>query len=117
MLTGILISWTTATLSLWLASKLFAGVRVASLADAVWAGALLGLLQWALYWPLFVLFGLGTLGLGFLLFFITRWVVAALVILLTAALSKRLEVDNFWWALLTALLAAGTGSVVHWIVH
>src|SRR5262245_23691725 len=116
MLAVILTAWATATLSLWLAAQMFAGVRVASFVDAVWAGALLGFLQWLLYWPLFVMLGLGTLGIGFILFFITRWVVAALVILLTARLSRRLQVDSFWWALLTAFLTALTGSVIQWLV-
>jgi len=116
MLAAILTAWATATLSLWLASQMFAGVRVASFVDAVWAGALLGFLQWLLYWPLFVLLGLGTLGIGFILFFITRWVVAALVILLAAKLSRRLQVDSFWWALLTAFLTALTGSVIQWLI-
>jgi uncharacterized membrane protein YvlD (DUF360 family) len=115
MLTGILTGWITATLSLWLAAQLMPGVRVASFVDAIWAGALLGFLQWALYWPLFVLLGIGTLGIGFLLFFITRWVVAAFVIMLTASLSKRLEVDSFWWALLTAFVTAATGSLIQWV--
>jgi uncharacterized membrane protein YvlD (DUF360 family) len=112
MLTGILMGWATATLSLWLSALLMPGVRIASFVDAIWAGALLGFLQWALYWPLFVLLGIGTLGIGFLLFFITRWIVAALVIMLTASLSRRLQVDSFWWALLTAFVAAATGSFI-----
>jgi uncharacterized membrane protein YvlD (DUF360 family) len=115
MLTAILTGWATATLSLWLAAQLLPGVRVRSFVDAVWAGALLGFLQWALYWPLFVLLGIGTLGIAFLLFFITRWVVSALVIMLTASLSRRLQVDSFWWALLTAFLTAVTGSVIQWV--
>jgi putative membrane protein len=116
MLAAILTAWATATFSLWLAALLMPGVRVASFVDAVWAGALLGFLQWLLYWPLFVLLGIGTLGIGFILFFITRWVVAALVILLTARLSRRLQVDSFWWALLTAFLTALTGSVIQWLI-
>jgi uncharacterized membrane protein YvlD (DUF360 family) len=112
MLIQILLSWATAALGLWLASQMLSGVRLKSLADAVWAGALLGVLQWVLYWPLFVVLGLGTLGLSVVLFFITRWVVSALVILLTSSLSSRLEVKGFFNALLTSFIVAATGSVV-----
>ena len=112
MAISILASWAAATLGLWAASKVLSGVHLASFGDAIWAGALLGVLQWALYWPLFVALGLGTFGIGFFLFFITRWVVSALVILLTAALSTRLTVRGFWNALVTAFIVAAAGSLV-----
>jgi uncharacterized membrane protein YvlD (DUF360 family) len=112
MLPSLLIAWATAALGLWLSAKLLNGVRLASLGDAVWAGALLGILQWVLAVPLWAVLGLGTLGLAFVFFFITRWIVAAIVILITAKLSSRLEVDGFWNALFTAFIVALTGSVI-----
>lgn len=115
MIGSILIAWATATLGLWLSAKLLDGVRLASLGDAVWAGALLGILQWALKWPLWTIFGFGTFGLAIVFFFITRWIIAAVVILITAKLSSRLEVDGFWNALFTAFIVAVTGSVLQWI--
>jgi putative membrane protein len=116
MLTSLLIAWGTATLGLWLSAKLLDGVRLASFGDAVWAGALLGILQWALKVPLWALLGVGTLGLAFVFFFITRWIVAAIVILIAAKLSSRLDVDGFWNALFTAFIVAVTGSVLQWLV-
>lgn len=112
MLIQILLSWLTAALGLWLASNMLSGVRLQSLGDAVWAGALLGFLQWLLYWPIFFVMGVGTLGLSVIFFFITRWVISALVILLTSSFSSRLEVKGFFNALLTAFIVAATGSVV-----
>ena len=116
MLGSILISWLTATLGLWIASRVVPGVRLASFGDAVWAGALLGLLQALLTWLIFVVLGIVTLGIGFLLWFITRWIAAAIVIRITAGLSSRLDVAGFVPALLTALIVALTGSVVRWIL-
>ena len=113
---SILLSWLTATLGLWLAANMLDGVRLASFVDAIWAGALLGVLQAVLTGPLFVLLGIGTLGIGFLLWFLTRWIAAALVILLAAALSRRLDVDGFLPALITAFIVAVTGSVVRWVL-
>ena len=117
MLTQILLSWATATLGLWLASNMLSGVRLNSFGDAIWAGALLGFLQWVLYFPIFFVLGVGTLGLAFVLFFITRWIVSALVIQLTASLSSRLEVRGFFNALLTSFIVAATGSVVDLLRH
>lgn len=116
MLTQLLIGWMTATLGLWFASNVLRGVRLTSFADAVWAGALLAVLQWALSGPLFVLLGIGTLGIGFLLWFLTRWIVAAIVVLLASRLSSRLSVDGFLTALITAFLVAITGSVVRFVL-
>lgn len=116
MVVSILVGWASATLGLWLASKMLSGVRLQSFGDAVWAGALLGVLQWALTWPLIIVLGIGTLGIGFLLWFITRWIASALVILLAAAVSHRLEVRGFWNALLTAFIVAAAGTVLRWFL-
>jgi uncharacterized membrane protein YvlD (DUF360 family) len=115
-LRNILIAWLAATLGLWFAANVIRGVRLASLRDAVWAGALVGILQWGLTGPIFVLLGIGTLGIGFLLWFVTRWVAAALVILLASKLSSRLDVEGFLSALITAFLIAAMDSLVRWLV-
>ncbi|HEX6240526.1 MAG TPA: phage holin family protein [Polyangiales bacterium] len=117
MLMQILLAWATAALGLWLAAQMLSGVRLGSFADAIWAGALLGFLEWVLYYPLFFVMGVGTLGIAWILFFITRWIISALVILLTAKLSSRLEVRGFFNALLTAFIIAATGSVVDLLRH
>jgi uncharacterized membrane protein YvlD (DUF360 family) len=114
MIPNIVLGWATATLGLWLAANVLRGVRIASFVDAVWAGALVGILQWALTGPIFVLLGIGTLGIGFLFWFLTRWVAAALVILLADRLTSRFDVDGFWNALVTSFLIAAVGILVRW---
>jgi uncharacterized membrane protein YvlD (DUF360 family) len=116
MLTHFLIGWIASTLGLWASAQLLSGVRVASLGDAAWAGALLYVLEWLLSGPLFVALGIGTLGVGFLLWFVTRWIVAALVVGLTSRLSDRLDVDGFWNALLTAFIVSLSGSFVRYLL-
>ncbi len=116
MVLSILLSWLTATLGLWLAANVLDGVRITSFVDAIWAGALLGVLQGVLTGPIFVVLGISTLGIGFLLWFLTRWVASAIVILVTAALSRRVEVDGFIPALVTAFIVAATGTVVRWVL-
>ena len=114
MLATIVLAWLTATLGLYLAAQVLRGVRIRAFSDAVWAGALVAVLQWALTGPLFVLLGIGTLGIGFLFWFLTRWVAAALVILISDKLSSRFDVDGFWNALVTAFIIAAVGSVLSW---
>lgn len=116
MLQSILLAWLSASLGLWVASRMLADVQLASSADALWAGALLGVLQALLTTPIFVLLGIGTLGIGFLLWFITTWIASALVIRITAALSSRLTVNGFMPALITAFVVSLAGSVVRWLL-
>jgi putative membrane protein len=110
----IVLAWLSASVGLFVAAQVLPGVKLKSFADALWAGALLGVLQWALHWFIFVLLGIATLGIGFLLWFVTRWIASALVILLAAKLSSRLEVRGFLNALVTAFIVAATGTVLRW---
>jgi uncharacterized membrane protein YvlD (DUF360 family) len=115
MNTGVIMGWLTASLGLWIAAQVLRGVRLRSVADALWAGALLFVLQWAFHWLVFVVLGIATLGIGFLLWFVTDWIASAVVILLADKLSSRFEVDGFFNALVTAFIVAATGSVLHWL--
>jgi uncharacterized membrane protein YvlD (DUF360 family) len=113
---SMLVAWLSTSLGLWIASRVLSGVRLASPADALWAGVLLGVLQWALHWLIFVALGLATFGIGFLLWFVTRWIASAFVILLASKLSSRLHVDGFFSALITAFIVAAAGSMVRWVL-
>jgi uncharacterized membrane protein YvlD (DUF360 family) len=115
MVSHLLVGWASATLGLWVAGNMLRGVRLASFNDALWAGALLAVLQWTLTGPIFVLLGISTLGLGFVVWFVTRWVAAALVVLLASKLSSRLQVQGFGTALLTSLIITAMGSLVRWL--
>ena len=112
---AILLSWATATLGLWVASKMLSGVQLTSFTDAVWAGALFGVLHWMLSGPLYLLLGIGTLGIGFLFSFVTRFITSAILLLLTSSISNRLKVQGFGSALVTAFIIAAAGSVVRWL--
>jgi uncharacterized membrane protein YvlD (DUF360 family) len=82
--------------------------------SVVLVAALLGILSWLLGKPLFVLIGLGTLGVGFLLPFLTRWLVMALILKLVDALSDRLEIRGLSVALIAALLMSAFGTLGEW---
>lgn len=114
MIVGILLAWLSATLGLWIASRVVPGVRLIGFGDAVWAGALLGLVQYLLSWLIWTVLTVLTFGVALLLWFITRWIVNAIVIKITASLSSRLDVDGFLPALITAFIVALTGSVIRW---
>jgi uncharacterized membrane protein YvlD (DUF360 family) len=110
----LVLGWLSASLGLWVASKALSGVKLASFGDALWAGALLGVLNWALHWLIFVALAVATFGIGLLFWFVTRWVASAIVILLASQLSSRLKVDGFLSALITAFMVAAAGTVLRW---
>jgi putative membrane protein len=113
---NILVSLLVWTLAVWVTAEALPGFHVAGRWGAVKVAALFGVLNWFLGHLLFVMIGLGTLGLGFVLGFITRWVVNAIVLKLVDAISDSLKIDSFKHALLGAGLISLVISATEWIL-
>jgi putative membrane protein len=92
-------------------AALVPGVSVRSFATALWVALLLGVLNVVLGWLLFVAIGLGTLGLGFILAFATRWLVDAILLAIIDKLSRGLEIVSFGRAFLAAMVMSGLGTL------
>lgn len=94
-----LIHWAITAASLWLASKIFKGLKFDSGTALVIAALLLGFAN-AVVWPLLVVLTLPltilTLG-GFLL------VINALVLMLVAALVRGFRISGFWTAFFASI--------------
>ena len=115
---GLLISWFVLSLAVWLTSLMLPGFRVRGFAGAIVVAAVFGILNYLLGWLLFVVIGIGTLGLGFLLAFITRWVVDAILLKVTGAMMRSLEVKSFGWAMAAAFVMAMIGTIAeHMLAH
>jgi len=110
----ILLSWLVLSISVWLTAAILPGFRVNGFGGAVRAAALFGILNWLLGWLIFVVLGIATLGIGFLLAFITRWIVMALLLKFVDALSSSFKVDSFGTAVLGALLMSGIGTLAEY---
>lgn len=96
---------------MWLTAAVLPGFELrGGVVGAVRVAALFGVLQFFLGWLIFFLIGVGTLGLGFLLAFITRWIVGAILLKLTDSLSSSLRIVSFGRALLGALLMSAIGT-------
>jgi uncharacterized membrane protein YvlD (DUF360 family) len=105
---SLLISWFFLAAGLWLVAQVLPGFQVNGFKGAIVVGAILGVLHFFIGWLLFVAIGLGTLFLGFVFAFVTRWFVTAILLKLTDALSDNLTIDRFS----TALIASGLLSVL-----
>jgi putative membrane protein len=117
MLTTLLISWLVLTLIVLLTAAIVPGVTVRGFGGALVVAALFGLLNVAIGWLLFIAIGFGTLGLGFLLAFLTRWIVDAILLKLVDALSRSIEIVSFGHALLAAMVMSGLGTLAEWIMR
>ena len=69
---GLIISWLILSLAVWVTAAVLPGFHVKDFKSAIIVAAIFGLLNFVLGWFLFVVFTVATLGLAWLLAFITR---------------------------------------------
>lgn len=115
-MTTFFLNWLIVAIAVWLTATVVPGVRVKSFGSAIGVAAVFGVLNFVLGWLLFTVFAIGTLGLGYLFAFITWWVVDAILLKLTDALSDGIRIDNFFSALLASGAMALFTAIGHWLV-
>jgi putative membrane protein len=108
----ILINWFVTTVAILIAAYLLPGVAIRSLAAAIVAALVLGLINAVIKPVLMVL----TLPLTILTLGLFTFVLNALLVLLTSAIVPGFYVRNFWWALLFSLVFSIVSFVLHRIV-
>jgi putative membrane protein len=113
---GLLISWLILSLAVWVTAAVLPGFHVKDFKSAVIVAAIFGLLNFFLGWLLFAVFTVATLGLAWLLAFLTRWIINALLLMLTDRLTGRLRIEGVGWALGGALVISVVAAVVQWVL-
>lgn len=113
---SLLLSWFILAFAVWATAALLPGIQLHGAANALVVAAIFGVLNWCIGFALYVLIGIGTLGIGFLLTFLTRWVVNAILLKATAALTPRIRVASFGWAMLGAMFMSAIGTFAQWFV-
>lgn len=111
----LLLSWLILSVSVWLTALLLPGFHVRSFSTAILVAALIGVLNFFLGWLLFTVFTIATLGLAWLLAFITRWIIDAIILKLADRLTDGLTIDGFRWALAGAFVMSLIGTVAQWL--
>ena len=114
---NILLDWLVLAVAFWLTALVVPGFRVRGFWDAIVVAAIFGVVNFLLGTLLFYVIGIATLGIGLLLSFITHWIVNAILLKLTDALSSRLEVRSFGTALIAALVMSLLGKVGIYLLH
>ena len=113
---SLLLSWLVLTLAVWATSAILPGFHVKDFKGALIVSTIFGLLNFFLGWLLFAIFTVATLGLAWLLAFLTRWLINALLLMLTDRLTDHLKIDGFGWALAGAFVISVVGTVLGWIL-
>ena len=107
----LILSWLILSLAVWLTAALLPGFKLKNPQSALLVAAIFGILNFLLGKLLFAVFTVATLGLAWLLAFITRWVINAILLVITDKLTDHLKIEGFGWALLAALLMSAIGTV------
>jgi putative membrane protein len=113
---SLLLSWLILSFAVWLTAAVLPGFHVKSVGSALVVAAMIGVLNFLLGWLFFTVFTIATLGLAWLFAFITRWIINAIILKLVDAMTDRLKIDSFAWALGGALMMSAIGTAAQWLI-
>jgi len=114
---SLIVSWLILSFAVWVTDAVLPGFHVKSPKSAFLVAAIFGLLNLVIGWLLFAVFAVATLGIAWLLAFITRWIVNAILLVITDKLTDHLKIDGFGWALGGALVMSLAGTLGEWVVR
>ncbi len=106
---GILIRWLTLSAAILLTSYLLEGIQVSGFGAAIFAAAMLGVLN-ALFRPILILL---TLPINILTLGLFTFIINALMLKMASGLINGFDVHGFWSAVFGALII----SAVSWLIN
>lgn len=113
---NLLLSWLILSFAVWLTAAVLPGFHIKNYKSALIVSFIFGLLNLLLGWLFFAVFTVLTLGIAWLLAFITRWIINAILLKITDKLTNHLTIDSFGWALLGALMISAIGTLGQWLL-
>jgi putative membrane protein len=113
----LILSWLILSVAVWLTAMVLPGFHVKNFGSAILVAAIFGVLNFILGWLLFAVFTVVTLGIAWLLAFLTRWIINAILLVVTDKLTDHLHIDGFGWALGGALMMSVLGTLGEWLVR
>jgi putative membrane protein len=114
---GLLLSWLILSVAVWLTAVVLPGFHVRNFGSAMAVAAIFGILNFFLGWLFFAVFTIATLGLAWLFAFITRWIINAILLVITDKVTDGLTIDGFGWALGGALMMSVLGTLGEFVVR
>lgn len=113
----LILNWLILSIAVWITAAILPGFHVKNFKSALLVSAIFGILNFLLGWLFFTVFTVLTLGIAWLLAFITRWIIDAIVLKITDRMTDHLTIDSFGWALLGALMMAALGTLGQWALY
>ncbi|MEW6320599.1 MAG: phage holin family protein [Acidobacteriota bacterium] len=113
---SLILSWLILSGAIYVTAVLLPGFHLKSGRSALLVAAIFGVLNFFLGWLLFAVFTVATLGLAYLLAFVTRWIINAILLKLADAMTDHLTIDGFGWALAGAFVMSALGTVGEWLL-
>jgi putative membrane protein len=112
----LLISWLVLTFAVFVTAEALPGFHVKDFKSALFVAAIYGVLNAFLGSIIFGVLTIATLGLAYLLSFITVWFVNAIMLTLTDKLTDKLTIDSFGWALGGAFMISLMSNIGIWLL-
>jgi len=109
---SVIVSWLVLSLAFLATAWLLPGMKVKGIGGAMGSAAIYGILNFLLAKLLFYVLTIITLGLGYLLFFITAWVVNVILLKITDAISDSIELKSTGTAMAGAFLISLISAVL-----
>lgn len=109
---SLLITWLISALAVWITAQFLPGFSVTGAKGALIAAAVIGLLNALIGWLIWLVLGVGTLGIAWLLGFITQFVVMAIVIVFADKLIASLKVSGFGTAFIGSIIITVVSAVL-----
>jgi putative membrane protein len=113
----LLISWFILSVAFWITAMILPGFEIRGFGGAIIVAAIFGIINALLGWFFFGLLTIATLGIAYLLSFITRWFINAIFLSMTSALSKHLQIKSFSWSLLGSLSISIVAAIIDWAIR
>jgi putative membrane protein len=114
---SLLLSWLILSIAFWITAMILPGFKIRSFGGAIIVAAIFGIINALLGWLFFGVLTIATLGIAYLLSFITRWFINAIFLSMTSAFSKHLQIKNFGWSLLGSLSISIVASLIDWALR
>lgn len=113
---AFLLQWLVLSVAFWGTAQVLPNIEVKSFGSSIIVTAVYATLCFFVGWLLFAVFTIGTLGIAYILAFITWWIIGAMMLMLTDKLTSSFTVKNFPTALVASALIAIFNSIGHWAV-
>jgi putative membrane protein len=113
----LFVQWIISAAAIWITAQVLPGFKIEGFGAALLAAAVFGVVNFFIGWFFYVLIGIGTLGLGFLLSVVTKTIVTAIVLKITDSVMSSFHIRSFGVAVVAAIIMALLSSLAEYMLR